>query len=192
MLNASTLNTVTRKRAVAFFRSLADENRLRIIGLVAGQERSVEELAAMLDLKAPTVSHHLTGLKQLGLVQMRAEGTTHYYRLDLESLRVMCRETLAPEQIVTFGDDVAAEAWENQVLKNFFDGERLKEIPSSLKKRQPVLKWLATRFEPGVRYPEAEVNGILQRHHPDCAALRRYLIEDGYLRRDHGVYWRDA
>jgi DNA-binding transcriptional ArsR family regulator len=191
-LTPAPLNSVTRKRAVSFFRSLADENRLRILGIVAGRECSVEELAAMLDLKPPTVSHHLMGLKQLGLVQMRAEGTTHLYRLDLENLRAMCRETLAPEQIVTFGDDVAAEAWENQVLKNFFDGERLKEIPSSLKKRQPVLKWLATRFEPGVRYPESEVNSILQRHHPDCAALRRYLIEDGYLKRDHGVYWRDA
>src|SRR5579859_4056290 len=100
------LNTVTRKRAASFFRSLADENRLRILGIVAGRECSVEELAAMLEIKPPTVSHHLAHLKELGLVQMRAEGTTHLYRLDLENLRVMCRETLAPEQIVTFGDDV--------------------------------------------------------------------------------------
>jgi DNA-binding transcriptional ArsR family regulator len=184
------LNVGGRKRAVSFFRSLADENRLRLLGILAGRECGVDELAAMLDLKPPTVSHHLAHLKGLGLVTMREEGTAHFYRLDLETLRRMCRETLVPEQIATFGDDVPAEAWERDVLKNFFEGERLKSIPVSLKKRKVVLKWLVGRFEPGTRYPEAQVNAILQRHHPDCAALRRYLVDDQLMQRDHGIYWR--
>jgi hypothetical protein len=184
------LNPVTRQRAVSFFRSLSDENRLRILGILASRECSVEELAAMLELKPPTASHHLMHLKQLGLVQMRADGTTHFYRLAMENLRQMCRETLAPEQIVTFGDDVEADAWERQVLRNFFEGERLKEIPVAAKKKHVVLEWLATRFEPGAHYPEAQVNAMLQRHHPDCAALRRYLVDEGLLQRDHGIYWR--
>jgi len=40
---------------------------LKIIGLLAQRSYSVEELAALLDLKAPTVSHHLSKLAQAGL-----------------------------------------------------------------------------------------------------------------------------
>ncbi len=62
-----------------FFKALANENRLKMIGILAEQECSVEELAAMLHLKAPTVSHHLAKLKELELVEMRPEGNTHVY-----------------------------------------------------------------------------------------------------------------
>ena len=44
---------------VTFFKALSDANRLKIIGLLAQQPYSVEELAALLNLKASTVSHHL-------------------------------------------------------------------------------------------------------------------------------------
>lgn len=62
---------------------------------------------------------------------------------------------------------------ERQVLRNFFDGERLKAIPSQQKKRRIVLKWLAGRFQPGLRYSERQVNDLIRKHHPDFAALRR-------------------
>ena len=78
------------------------------------------------------------------------------------------------------------------MLRDFFAGERLKEIPAGRKKRLIVLRRLAARFEPGVRYSEREVNEILRRSHPDTATLRRELISDanGLMWRDHGVYWR--
>ncbi len=82
--------------------------------------------------------------------------------------------------------------WEQKVLDTFLDGERLVRIPAKRKKRDVVLRWLQQEFEPGVEYPEAEVNRILHRHHLDCATLRRELFESGYLRRQGGggVYWR--
>ena len=184
------IDTVGRKRAVAFFRSLADENRLRVLGALAGREWGAEELATTLDLKPPIVSHHLDHLKGLGLVSTREDSATYVYRLDLETLRRMCRETLVPEQMATFDDDAPVEAWERDVLKHFFEGERLQSIPVSPKKRLVVLKWLVGRFEVDVRYPEAQVNVILQRYHPDCAALRRYLVDNQFMKRDHGMYWR--
>ena len=58
---------------VQFFKALANESRLKLVGAISEQERSVEELASILDLKEPTVSHHLSKLKQLQLIQMRAE-----------------------------------------------------------------------------------------------------------------------
>jgi DNA-binding transcriptional ArsR family regulator len=184
------IDTVSRKRAVAFFRSLADENRLRILGALAGRAWGVEELATTLDLKPSSVAHQLDHLKGLGVVSVHEDGTTHFYRLDLAMLRRMCRETLVPEPVATFDDGAPVEAWERDVLKHFFEGERLQSIPASQKKRLVVLKWLVGRFELGTRYPEAEVNAILQRYHPDCAALRRYLVDNQFMQRDHGIYWR--
>ena len=53
-----------------------------------------------------------------------------------------------------------------------------------------MLDWLAQRFDPGRRYPEATVNLITRAVHPDTAALRRYLVDEGILDREHGEYWR--
>ena len=81
-------------------------------------------------------------------------------------------------------------SWEDKVLSTFVTDGRLAQIPAQHKRRLVILDWLASRFEPGVRYPEREVNGIIQRHHPDTASLRRYLVDLGFMQRDHGIYWR--
>lgn len=175
---------------VRSFKVLADESRLRILGLVAERERSVEELGTLLALKGPTVSHHLARLRELGLVRMRAEGNTHLYALDGEALRALGRRWPTAERLASLADDAEGEAWERKVLRDFFEGERLKEIPASRKKREVVLRWLAARFTPGVRYPEKAVNTVLGASHPDFATLRRELIGADLLRREAGVYWR--
>ncbi len=79
---------------------------------------------------------------------------------------------------------------EQAVLRRFFDGDRLTEIPAARGKRLVVLQRIALDFEPGVRYPEAEVNRTLQAYHPDHAALRGYLVDEGFLDRRDGEYWR--
>jgi hypothetical protein len=78
-------------------------------------------------------------------------------------------------------------------LANFLapDG-RLTTIPSKFSKLLVVLDHLAQAFEPGRSYPEAEVNQILLRFHPDFAALRRYLVENAFLTREDSVYWRSG
>ena len=52
---------------LSFFKAMANESRLRIVGLLAQRERTVQELSEVLELKEPTVSHHLAVLKDLGL-----------------------------------------------------------------------------------------------------------------------------
>jgi predicted transcriptional regulator len=173
-----------------FYKVLADETRLKMIGLLAGRECSVEDLAATLGVREPTVSHHLTKLKALNLVRMRAEGTSHLYRLDGEALRAANKDLLTREKLAALVDDIDGDAWERKVLRDFFEGERLKEIPASRKKRAVVLAWLADRFAPDARYPEAAVNEIIKRHHPDSATLRRELIGGGWMARENNVYWR--
>lgn len=82
---------------------------------------------------------------------------------------------------------------DERVLRAFLtDDGRLHTIPSKRAKLLVVLDHLAQAFEPGRRYPEAEVNEMLQRLHPDHAALRRYLVETLFLTREDGVYWRSG
>jgi len=172
------------------FKALADESRLKIIGILAGQARSVEELASLLDLKAPTVSHHLSRLAELGLVTMRAEGTTHVYSFDKEALRRLSKEFFTPARLTSGLDDPEGLGWDRRILETFLDGDRLKLIPASRKKRQVILRWLAERFEPNVRYPEAELNETIKRHYWDAATLRRELLASRLMQREDRVYWR--
>ena len=173
------------------FKALADASRLRMLGFLADAERSVDELATLLDLRPPTVSHHLQRLKALGLVSMRGDGTTHLYRLEAHTLRRLARQALNVETL-TSPQPEAADAWERKILRDFLVGERLKEIPASRKKRDVVLRWLAQRFEPGRRYAETDVNAVLAAHHEDVATLRRELVGARLLQRERSVYWRAA
>ena len=69
---------------------------------------------------------------------------------------------------------------------------RLTSIPSAHTKRLVILDWLAQLFEPGRRYTEAMVNLTLGQRHADTAALRRYLVDEGFLSREAGEYWRSG
>ncbi|HYG60757.1 MAG TPA: metalloregulator ArsR/SmtB family transcription factor [Symbiobacteriaceae bacterium] len=173
-----------------FFKALADESRLKILGLLAQREISVEELAALLELKEPTVSHHLNKLKELGLVTMRADGNTHLYSLDAAALRAMNRHVLTPETMASLVEDVEGEAWEQKVLRDFMVNGKLKEIPARPKKRLVVLKWLVRRFATGRQYTEAEVNETIKQYHPDFATLRREFIMNRLMSRENNTYWR--
>jgi hypothetical protein len=63
-------------------------------------------------------------------------------------------------------------------------------IPASRRKRRVLLTWLARRFQEGPRYPEAEVNAIIQAHYWDSATLRREMIGYRMMARENNVYWR--
>lgn len=79
------------------------------------------------------------------------------------------------------------------VLPRFLDPDgRLREIPRKHAKRLVVLDLLAQEFELGRTYPEREVVETLARFHPDHAALRRYLVIEGFLTREDSVYWRSG
>jgi hypothetical protein len=186
--------------AIGLFKALADESRLRIIGLLANDECSVEELSTRLELTPPTVSHHLTRLKETGLVSMRSQGTSHLYRLDTDALRTLSKDLFSPERIAALTEsesrrraaagEEAGDPWEQKVLRDYFEGERLRQIPTQFKKRWVILGWLANRFDARRRYSEREVNEIIKEHHEDYATLRRHLVADGFMQRERGVYWR--
>lgn len=77
------------------------------------------------------------------------------------------------------------------MLRAYFDGGRLTTMPRAGRKRQIALEQIVTRFEPGRRYAEVDVNLELRQVWPsDVAALRRYLVDAELLARADGQYWR--
>jgi hypothetical protein len=104
------------------------------------------------------------------------------------ALAARAEAALAPDL-----DEHAGEPAERaRVLRAFVRDGRLLSIPAVHAKRLVVLDWLVQRFEPGRHYSEEMVNLILAQVHPDTAALRRYLVDDELLARDHGEYWRSG
>ncbi len=178
-----------------FFKALANENRLKILGVLAQRECSVEELATLLNLKAPTISHHLGKLKELHIVAMRTDGNDHLYRLDVDSLHSMSKNvftSITTEKVVNLAEDVEYEAWERKVLETFLDGDQVITLPAGYKKRLALLKWMVNFFEEDRKYTEQEVNEIIQKHYEDSATFRRGFISNGLMEREGGGgrYWR--
>lgn len=176
---------------VAFFKTLADASRLKIVGLLAQHPYSVEELAALLNLKPSTISHHLSKLAEAGLVTARAEGYYSIYELDQAALRSATRSFFSAERITAAAGNVALDAYDRKVLTDFSlpDG-KLKEIPAQRKKLEIVLRHVAQAFEPGIEFTEKQVNDILGHFHEDTATLRRELVGYGLMERKEGKYWR--
>jgi predicted transcriptional regulator len=178
---------------LAFFKALADANRLKIIGLLSQQELTVEQLAEMLNLSSSTVSHHLAKLTKAGLVSARAESYYNVYQLETRTLEDMARRLLAKETLPAVASDVDLNAYDRKVLTNYSlpDG-RLKAIPLQQKKLLAVLRYVVREFEPNVRYSEKQVNQVLARFHEDYARLRRELVEFRLMDRKGGGgdYWR--
>lgn len=84
-----------------------------------------------------------------------------------------------------------ADSYSARVLESFVEADgSLRGIPVQRKKRLVVLRWLVEDFQPGRRYPEAEVNRIIARRHPDFAYFRRQLVDEELMQRRSGVYWR--
>ena len=132
-------------------------------------------------------------LREARLVGMCSAGTTHYNRLDTTGLTRLRAGLWTPERIAALSADAAgvgADAAETKVLASFLEGEPLKEIPASLKKRQVILRWLLADFETGRNYAEKEINEIIGRRHPDFATLRRELIVGGLRTCTSGIYRR--
>ncbi len=89
-------------------------------------------------------------------------------------------------------DHVSGTEDVDELVGRFITNGRLVIWPSKRSKLLPVLDHIAQEFEPGETYPEAEVNEVLRRYNDDYAALRRYLVDEAFLTRDRGVYWRSG
>jgi hypothetical protein len=78
----------------------------------------------------------------------------------------------------------------SKALAPYFRDGQLRAIPRRRSTRLAVLDLLASEFEPGQRYSEKTVNSVLSRYHPDYCTLRRYLVDEEFMEREDGTYWR--
>jgi len=179
-----------------FFKALADENRLKIVGLLAQKPSSVEALADALGLSASTTSHHLSRLSKSGLVSARADGHYYIYSLNTDALRELSQHLLQEENLPTLSQgavNAEGDLFESKVMKAFVDSAGyITAFPAQEKKFLVLLRYVLKAFEPGQRYPEKEVNEILKRYNEDTASLRRGLVEYKLMQREGGggLYWR--
>ena len=175
-----------------FFKALADANRLKIIGLLAQEEYTVEQLAEMLNIRPSTVSHHLTKLSKAGLVSARSESYYNIYRLETKTLEEMSQRLLARETLPAVTAEIDMDAYDRKVINTFCDEQgRIRQFPSQQKKFEAILRYVVKDFESGRHYTERQVNEILYRYSEDVASLRRGLIEYRMMAREGGggSYW---
>lgn len=173
------------------FKALADDTRLKIIGMLSHTCCAVETLASGLRRSPSTISHHLAVLGSAGLVRSEARGYYRIYSLDPGPLHTMARALLrrSPAPVVTQEGD----AFERKVLGTFLapDGG-IRAFPTQEKKYLVLVRHVLKAFEPGIRYTEKQVNQILGRFNEDTARLRRSLVDHRYMAREGGggKYWR--
>lgn len=163
---------------------LADGDRRAVVAsLVLGADR-LTAVRSMTGLDARAAVTALGRLVASGLVEEAVDGSLVLLGAAFE----VAARAAAPSRFVDeHGDEPADRA---RILRAHVRDGRLMSIPATHNKRTVVLDLIVQDFEPGAHYSERQVNAILARWHPDTPALRRYLVDVGYLDRDHGDYWR--
>jgi hypothetical protein len=162
-------------------------DRLPVVAALVLGAQTIGDIAERTQLPARDVLRVLTRLESAGLAS--TDGS--HWTLHVEVLReVVTGHRWSPAQHPPSGENTDESPAHAAVLRAFFRDGRLVRVPAQRTKRLVVLDKLAHDFEPGVRYPEVEVNQKLTAYHPDYAALRRYLVEEDFLARENGVYWR--
>jgi hypothetical protein len=164
---------------------LAEPERLRVFSAVVLGARTPAEVAAAAGLPVRTVMAALRRLEQGELVRS-VEGALVAAEA---AFKDALREHGTPEAPAEPLDPDRQRA---AVLRAFVVDGRIPQLPSAWAKRRVVLEHIAAVFEPGVKYPEKDVNAILRAWHDDHAALRRYLVDEGLLDREDGQYWRSG
>jgi hypothetical protein len=173
--------------ATDLLRTLLEPDRLAVVGAVARDAHDPAEIAVTTGVDRDEVIRTLAPLVQAGLVVR--DGAR--FRVDRTAWQAVAKQlprAAPPHPRLSFG--MTGE--EAEVLARFFSGERLVELPAQRSKRLVVLERLALEFEPGRRYDEPEVNELLRRFHPDHATLRRALVDESFLDRAEGRYWRSG
>jgi hypothetical protein len=164
---------------------LADQARLKVVAALALGAGNLQDVAEVSGLALKDVALAARRLARAGLVDRDG----HMLALHTEAFGAAAR---AAAEAAPAPEPLSGDRAEAAVLAKFVRDGRLVSIPVQLSKRIVVLQHLARMFEPGVRYPEREVNALLAVWHPDVAALRRYLVDEGLLTREAGVYWRSG
>jgi hypothetical protein len=170
----------------------------RLVGLLAEPERrrvaaamilgavELDDIVRTTGLDTRSVVDALHRFHDAGLAESGPDGTW----VLIESVFKLAARAAAPDETAGAHADEPDEI--RRVLDLAFRDGRLVQWPSKRSRRLVVLDRLAQRFEPGVRYTEREVNARLRPVGDDTATMRRYLVDERFLDRADGEYWRSG
>ncbi len=165
--------------------ALADSDRRCVFAAVQLGAGDVDDIVAVSGLPMTAVGKALGKLVDVGVVIVDDGRLTVAAAAFQQAARIALSRPASSEH-----DSLPAA--DRKVMNAFVVDGRLQSIPTAPGKRLVILDWLAQLFEPGQRYSEAMVNLTLGQRHADTAALRRYLVDEGFLDREAGVYWRSG
>ncbi|WP_064092334.1 DUF2087 domain-containing protein [Rossellomorea aquimaris] len=178
-------------KQIAFHKAMGDPTRIKIIHLLSFERLHVGAIAGKLGLTAPTISHHLTKLKECNLVYSRREKNSIYYYLNKKVLKhhaeVLNRFIEEGGVEANMSEKIIKE--KQKVLNNFMEKNgKIKNIPSQQKKKLFILEHMVEALKIGRKYSEKEINEFILQFHDDFATLRREFIIHQFMYRENSIY----
>lgn len=177
------------QRLVDFHKTIGDTTRIQLIALLKEGPLHGQKLAEKLGLTPPTISYHMTKLREIDIVYQRRDKNTIYFYLNEKKLKRMA------EAILQIGSTEKPQYTKipiedkDKVIQNFFTEEgELKELPAQRKKKLIVLEELVSGLEIGRTYDEADINQYIKKYHDDTATIRREFITGHFMHRENGKY----
>jgi len=177
-------------KLVNYHKAVGDPTRIRIISLLKKGHLHGQAIAYKLGLQPSTITHHISKLRDVGLVYQRRQGNIIYFYLDTERLEYNSKAIL----------NIGEESMENQdsklndkdklsIIKSFINSDgTLKQIPSQRKKKNVILAYLIRDLHQGKTYKEKDLNEYIKNYHEDYATIRRELIMQHFMYRQNGEY----
>ncbi|MGH4126239.1 MAG: DUF2087 domain-containing protein [Clostridium sp.] len=169
------------------------------------------------DVQSKILEYFYSGYSDKDIIKMEGEGSestirNHRFKLkekEKQAKTFLAMMTLLSKNHINDDDDdkklveihrratmideryVITEKEKENILKNYIVNDKIIKIPRAEKKKIVILQCLLQKFQKNKRYTENEVNETIKSMHDDYAALRRYLIEYGFMdREDNGsAYW---
>jgi DNA-binding transcriptional ArsR family regulator len=167
-------------------KATADAARLKIIDSLRLEDCSVQDLASILDLSLPTVSHHLHILRQAGLVDRRREGRHRDYYLVLKAHEELAAWFQNLVENRKQGDQ-AARRYRERVIGQFIEDE-VGQLPSHPRRRGILMEWLCDMLKSETFYDSRQLQKLWGELVRDSETLIDELTRHGYMK-GNGKLW---
>ncbi len=165
----------------------ADPLKLKLLAAICDESLPLHTLARTAGLSEAEAMRQISSLKEAGLLSETFADNGFRWQYQPKAL-FEALAALKQDAKPAVGEEWTAE--EAKVLGDFFVDGRLKTIPAQRKKKDIVVRYLASQFEFGRTYTEQEVNFKLLDYHEDYATLRREMVDTKLMRRENGIYER--
>lgn len=178
-------------RIVAFYKTMGDPTRVRIVALLAKGPLHGQAIAGKLGLTAPTITHHLKKLRDIHVVYERRDKNTIYFYLNESMInqQALVLTQLLEKRGEELEDMVESSLERQKIIGNFFTKEgKLKNIPAQRKKKLMVFEHIVRGLKRGKKYDEKELNEYIMQFHDDYATIRREFIINHYMYRENSIY----